>query len=140
MRRFRKSKRFQRCRVQPAAKTRPRGRCPQTSTATHSRGCGRLRASPAARKLAADSGIDLAEVSGSGPGGAITTGDVERAIEAAAADADVDRVPMSSMRRAIANQTQESFQQAPHFYLTLEADAELLSEGSSGWAFRLPTA
>ena len=90
---------------------------------------GRLRASPAARKLAADSGIELAEISGSGPGGAITTGDVERAIEAAAAEADVERVPMSSMRRAIANQTQESFQQAPHFYLSLEADAELLSEG-----------
>ena len=90
---------------------------------------GRLRASPAARKLAADNGIDLAEISGSGPGGAITTGDVERAMEAMAADADVERVPMSSMRRAIANQTQESFQQAPHFYLSLEADAELLSEG-----------
>ena len=90
---------------------------------------GRLRASPAARKLAADNGIDLAEISGSGPGGAITTGDVERAIEAAAAEADVERVPMSSMRRAIANQTQESFQQAPHFYLSLETDAELLSEG-----------
>ncbi len=90
---------------------------------------GRLRASPAARKLAADSGIELAEISGSGPGGAITTGDVERAIEAAAAETDVERVPMSSMRRAIANQTQESFQQAPHFYLSLEADAELLSEG-----------
>lgn len=90
---------------------------------------GRLRASPAARKLAADSGIELAEISGSGPGGAITTGDVERAIEAAAAEADVERVPMSSMRRAIANQTQESFQQAPHFYLSLEADAKLLSDG-----------
>ena len=105
----------------PATDARPR---PQRAA-----GGGRLRASPAARKLAADSGIDLAEVSGSGPGGAITTGDVERTIEAAAADADVDRVPMSSMRRAIANQTQESFQQAPHFYLTLEADAELISEG-----------
>ena len=101
-----------------AAKTRP-----QRATG------GRLRASPAARKLAAESGIDLAEISGSGPGGAITTGDVERAIEAVAADTDVERVPMSSMRRAIANQTQESFQQAPHFYLTLEADAELLSGG-----------
>ena len=105
----------------PTTDARPR---PQRAA-----GGGRLRASPAARKLAADSGVDLAEVSGSGPGGAITTGDVERAIEAAAADADVERVPMSSMRRAIANQTQESFQQAPHFYLTLEVDAELLSEG-----------
>ena len=47
-----------------AAKTRP-----QRAAAG-----GRLRASPAARKLAAENGIDLAEISGSGPGGAITTG------------------------------------------------------------------
>ena len=87
---------------------------------------GRVRASPAARKLATEHGIDLAELSGSGPGGAITTGDVEGAIEASRAASDADLVPMSSMRRAIARMTQESFQTAPHFYLTLEADAESL--------------
>ncbi len=90
---------------------------------------GRVRASPAARKLAAEHGIDMAELSGSGPGGAITTGDVERAVEASRAVSDVELVPMSSMRRAIARMTQESFQSAPHFYLTLEADAESLLNG-----------
>ena len=89
---------------------------------------GRVRASPAARKLAAEHGIDLSELSGSGPGGAITTGDVERAVEASRAGSDVELVPMSSMRRAIARMTQESFQNAPHFYLTLEADAASLSD------------
>ncbi len=89
---------------------------------------GRVRASPAARKLAAEHGIDLTELSGSGPGGAITTGDVERAVEASLADSDIELVPMSSMRRAIARMTQESFQNAPHFYLTLEADAASLSD------------
>ena len=88
---------------------------------------GRVRASPAARKLASEHGIDLTELSGSGPGGAITTGDVERAVEASQAGADAELVPMSSMRRAIARMTQESFQNAPHFYLTLEADAASLS-------------
>ncbi len=88
---------------------------------------GRVRASPAARKLASEHGIDLSELSGSGPGGAITTGDVERAVEASQAGADAELVPMSSMRRAIARMTQESFQNAPHFYLTLEADAASLS-------------
>ncbi len=88
---------------------------------------GRVRASPAARKLAAEHGIDLAELSGSGPGGAVTTGDVERAVEASRAGADAELVPMSSMRRAIARMTQENFQSAPHFYLTLEADATSLS-------------
>ena len=94
---------------------------------------GRVRASPAARKLAAEHGIDLAELSGSGPGGAITTGDVERAVEASRAGSDVELVPMSSMRRAIARMTQESFQSAPHFYLTLEADAaSLLNDRPEG--------
>ena len=87
---------------------------------------GRVRASPAARKLATEHGIDLSELSGSGPGGAITTGDVERAVEASRAGSDVELVPMSPMRRAIARMTQESFQQSPHFYLTLEADAASL--------------
>ena len=94
---------------------------------------GRVRASPAARKLAAEHGIDLVELSGSGPGGAITTGDVERAIEASRVASDVELVPMSSMRRAIARMTQESFQTAPHFYLTLEADAtSLLNDRPEG--------
>ena len=94
---------------------------------------GRVRASPAARKLASEHGIDLAELSGSGPGGAITTGDVERAIEVSQAGSDAELVPMSSMRRAIARMTQESFQSAPHFYLTLEADAaSLLNDRSEG--------
>ena len=94
---------------------------------------GRVRASPAARKLAAEHGIDLAELSGSGPGGAITTGDVERAVEASRTESDAELVPMSSMRRAIARMTQESFQTAPHFYLTLEADAtSLLNDRPEG--------
>ena len=94
---------------------------------------GRVRASPAARKLAAEHGIDLAELSGSGPGGAITTGDVESAVEASRAESDAELVPMSSMRRAIARMTQESFQTAPHFYLTLEADAtSLLNDRPEG--------
>ncbi len=94
---------------------------------------GRVRASPAARKLASEHGIDLVELSGSGPGGAITTGDVERAVEASRAGSDAELVPMSSMRRAIARMTQESFQSAPHFYLTLEADAtSLLNDRPEG--------
>ena len=106
---------------------------PRQSARPRRAATGRVRASPAARKLAAEHGIDLAELSGSGPGGAITTGDVERAVEASRAGSDVELVPMSSMRRAIARMTQESFQSAPHFYLTLEADAaSLLSDRPEG--------
>ena len=106
---------------------------PRPSVRPRRAATGRVRASPAARKLASEHGIDLAELSGSGPGGAITTGDVERAIEASRAGSDAELVPMSSMRRAIARMTQESFQSAPHFYLTLEADAaSLLNDRSEG--------
>ena len=106
---------------------------PSPSTRPRRAATGRVRASPAARKLAAEHGIDLAELSGSGPGGAITTGDVERAVEASQAESDAELVPMSSMRRAIARMTQESFQSAPHFYLTLEADAtSLLNDRPEG--------
>jgi pyruvate dehydrogenase E2 component (dihydrolipoamide acetyltransferase) len=102
---------------------------PKTGGSTRQRPAraGRVRASPAARKLAAEHEIDLAELSGSGPGGAITTADVERTIESIQTTPGVELVPMTSMRRAIARMTQESFQQAPHFYLTLEVDAEVLS-------------
>ena len=106
---------------------------PSPATRPRRAATGRVRASPAARKLAAEHGIDLAELSGSGPGGAITTGDVESAIEASRAESDAELVPMSSMRRAIARMTQESFQTAPHFYLTLEADAtSLLNDRPEG--------
>ncbi|MCE2393790.1 2-oxo acid dehydrogenase subunit E2 [Candidatus Poribacteria bacterium] len=106
---------------------------PSPSTRPRRATTGRVRASPAARKLAAEHGIDLAELSGSGPGGAITTGDVEHAVEASRAASDAELVPMSSMRRAIARMTQESFQSAPHFYLTLEADAaSLLNDRPEG--------
>ena len=109
------------------------GTAPSPSMRPRRAAMGRVRASPAARKLAAEHGIDLAELSGSGPGGAITTGDVERAVEASQAASDAELVPMSSMRRAIARMTQESFQTAPHFYLTLEADAtSLLNDRPEG--------
>ncbi len=106
---------------------------PSPSTRPRRASTGRVRASPAARKLAAEHGIDLSELSGSGPGGAITTGDVEHAVEASQAASDAELVPMSSMRRAIARMTQESFQTAPHFYLTLESDAtSLLNDRPEG--------
>ena len=117
----------------PTPETTQASAAPSPSARPRRAATGRVRASPAARKLAAEHGIDLAELSGSGPGGAITTGDVESAIEANRAGSDAELVPMSSMRRAIARMTQESFQTAPHFYLTLEADAtSLLNDRPEG--------
>ena len=118
---------------EPAPEVTQTSAAPTPSARPRRAATGRVRASPAARKLAAEQGIDIAELSGSGPGGAITTGDVERAVEASQAGSDAELVPMSSMRRAIARMTQESFQSAPHFYLTLEADAtSLLNDRPEG--------
>jgi pyruvate dehydrogenase E2 component (dihydrolipoamide acetyltransferase) len=74
----------------------------------------RLRASPAARQAARAVGVDLAAVSGTGPGGAITVADVERA---AASKAPVpDR--SAAMRAAIAAAMTRSKREIPHFYLS----------------------
>ncbi len=107
---------------------------------------GRVKASPLARRIAADKGIDLSRVQGTGPGGRIVKADVENlsatpmpppAPPAAPAagpqptwgalpQADVDLIPLSRMRRAIADGTVRSKSNTPHFYVTVEADVEPL--------------
>ncbi|MFH1003036.1 MAG: dihydrolipoamide acetyltransferase family protein [Chloroflexota bacterium] len=90
--------------------------------------------SPVARKMAEEHGIDVSGVTGSGPGGRIVREDIEKAIKAggtptpaAAAPAPGRRVePMSSMRKVIARRMIDSWQQTPHFQLTLEVDATRL--------------
>jgi len=89
---------------------------------------GRVKASPAARRLARDRGVDLASIAtGSGPGGRIISSDVPAAgaPEGAVTGRHVRR-PMSSMRRAIARNLQASKQSIPHFYARLTVDAEKL--------------
>jgi pyruvate dehydrogenase E2 component (dihydrolipoamide acetyltransferase) len=86
-----------------------------------------LRATPAARRLAADHGIALDGVTGSGPGGAITIADVEHAIAAGergarAEPATTDR--RAAMRRAIAGAMARSKREIPHYYLERTVDME----------------
>jgi len=74
-----------------------------------------LRASPAARRLAAERGVDLASVAGSGPDGAIQLADVETAtIGPARTGPGLD---LSAMRRAIAAAMARSKREIPHYYL-----------------------
>jgi len=94
----------------------------------------RVKASPLARKIAEEKGIDLTKVQGTGPGGRITKNDVlaylEREAKAASAEKasmestlpEYEVVPMSSMRRAIARKMVESKTYAPHFYVTVQVD------------------
>lgn len=87
---------------------------------------GRIKASPAARKIAQERGIDLAVIGlGSGPGGRILSSDVEKAKVAAVVSADGKPAarPMPKMRRAIGLNLQRSKQTVPHFYVRMTVDA-----------------
>ncbi|CAM3424888.1 Acetyltransferase component of pyruvate dehydrogenase complex [Bordetella sputigena] len=98
----------------------------------------RIVASPVARRLAADAGLALADLSGSGPGGRIIKRDVEQALlggaqphprpatagsldrrtdDASSRPSAYDELPHGSMRRAIARRLSESKRTIPHFYL-----------------------
>jgi pyruvate dehydrogenase E2 component (dihydrolipoamide acetyltransferase) len=103
---------------------------------------GRVKASPLARRLAADEGIELRAVQGSGPGGRIVKRDVERAAQegpagpAAPAAApgfaprwtppdsteDFRDVALSQMRKTIAKRLVESIGPVPHFFLPIDVD------------------
>jgi pyruvate dehydrogenase E2 component (dihydrolipoamide acetyltransferase) len=82
----------------------------------------RIIASPRAKSLAADRGIDLAVITGTGPGGRIVEEDVVKA-PAPPLSAGTDQ-PLSQMRKAIARATTQSKAPVPHFYLTSEIDME----------------
>lgn len=85
----------------------------------------RLIASPRAKALAADRGIDLSTITGSGPGGRIVEEDVVN-VQAPPTQILPDGTdqPLSQMRKAIARATTQSKAPVPHFYLTSEIDME----------------
>lgn len=96
----------------------------------------RQAVSPRARKLAETNHVDLSRLKGTGPGGRIIERDIVAAMPAGTAAykppskpaASVAAPPVSRMRAITAERMTQSFQSAPHFYLTREVDAgELLS-------------
>jgi len=113
---------------------------------------GRIKASPLARRLARQKGINLAAIQGTGPKGRITKSDVEKAsrrgisLGGAAAgftappvrplpagpmpyhEDEYERVENSMMRKAIARRLTESKQQVPHFYLTVDVAMDRLMD------------
>jgi pyruvate dehydrogenase E2 component (dihydrolipoamide acetyltransferase) len=89
---------------------------------------GRIKASPLARRIARERGIDLAAVGGTGPEGRIVAEDVERAVAAplaapgrAEVEAEVEEVELTQTRKTIARRLTEAWQ-APVFQLTVSAD------------------
>ncbi|MGB2814398.1 MAG: dihydrolipoamide acetyltransferase family protein [Dehalococcoidales bacterium] len=95
-----------------------------------------IKASLLARNIARENNVDLSLVTGTGPGGRITKEDVLKFVEEGGAAAaptpreapagtEEEIVPLSTMREVIARRMTESFQ-TPHFYLTVEVDAQEL--------------
>jgi pyruvate dehydrogenase E2 component (dihydrolipoamide acetyltransferase) len=90
---------------------------------------GRIKASPLARRIARERGIELSSLRGTGPDGRIVAEDVERAEASAAApaaaaattSAEVESVPLTSIRKTIARRLTAAWQ-APVFQLTISAD------------------
>ncbi len=85
----------------------------------------RVLASPRAKALAAERGIELSTLTGTGPGGRIVEDDVAAAspTNAQVLSAGTDQ-PLSQMRKAIARSTVQSKAPVPHFYLTVDIDME----------------
>lgn len=119
-----------------------------TTTGAATAGDGRIKASPLARRLAAENSLELGGVAGSGPGGRIIKRDIEAAMQgetgaAAPADrvpqqpqpaaapaaapapqptAEFREVPLTQMRKTIAKRLAQSLGPVPHFFLTIEVD------------------
>ena len=91
---------------------------------------GRLKASPLAKKMAEEKGINLNSISGSGDGGRIIKLDIENYTPAAAGAAvqvgqeSFEDIQLSQMRKTIAKRLSESKFAAPHFYLTMEINMD----------------
>jgi pyruvate dehydrogenase E2 component (dihydrolipoamide acetyltransferase) len=140
----------------PAAKAQPAAAPPAASkpaaapvpqpaaAAVVAQGGQRIFASPLAKRIAAEKGVNLATIKGSGPNGRIVKADVETARPAAAPTAAParpmpsapaqpivtapgdQRVPHTAMRKVIARRMLESKQTVPHFYLTVEFEIDAL--------------
>jgi pyruvate dehydrogenase E2 component (dihydrolipoamide acetyltransferase) len=114
---------------------------------------GRVKASPIAKRIAKDRGLDLSGLSGSGPGGRIVKADVERALDSGAAapaappaaaaagptpgvsekpetaKGQVEVVELTKLQQTVARRMAESKATAPHFYLQAEIDMTSAVEG-----------
>jgi pyruvate dehydrogenase E2 component (dihydrolipoamide acetyltransferase) len=107
---------------------------------------GRIKASPLAKKLAAEKGIDISKVPGSGDNGRIIKKDIDNytpgtaaasqpalggkagAPVAPAGQVSYEEIPVSQMRKVIAKRLAESMFTAPHFYVTMKVDMDKVIE------------
>jgi len=115
---------------QPTAAAGPKKEAEQPPAAVErGKPAGKVLASPRAKKLASDLGVDLAAVSGTGPGGKITEQDVRKAADAKPAakpgegEAAIGgSIPLTRLQRITAERMLKSKREIPCFYLTVKAD------------------
>jgi pyruvate dehydrogenase E2 component (dihydrolipoamide acetyltransferase) len=129
----------------PAAAETPAAGTETTHSGLSVTADGRIKASPLAKKLAAEKGIDISKVTGSGDNGRIIKKDVDSytpgtaaatqpaagrtaAPAASAGQVSYEEVPVSQMRKAIAKRLAESKFTAPHFYVTMKVDMDKVIE------------
>lgn len=126
--------------AQPAAATATATATTEASAAASTEN-GRVKASPLAKKLASEKGIDIAKVAGSGDGGRIVKKDIDNYTPSAASapaasgasaatssapagQVSFDDVPVSQMRKVISRRLSEVKFSAPEFYLTMEINMD----------------
>jgi pyruvate dehydrogenase E2 component (dihydrolipoamide acetyltransferase) len=122
----------------PSPATSPSAAEADSSGADGAAAKGRRAASPVARKLAAELGVDLTSVAGTGPGGRITREDVEQAAQPARNDTapavattgkpQVHTVPMRGMRKTIATRMHQSLRDTAQLTIHSEADVTAATE------------
>jgi pyruvate dehydrogenase E2 component (dihydrolipoamide acetyltransferase) len=123
---------------------RGEGRAKTTSiplpTITPAPRAGRILASPKAKRIAKEQGIELSSLRGSGPEGSVLAVDVQRV-----GNADVARpasstahslIPLTPMRRIVGERMTQSKQSAPHFYISMDIDMSAVSRLRSDWKER----
>jgi pyruvate dehydrogenase E2 component (dihydrolipoamide acetyltransferase) len=99
----------------------------------------RKLASPLARRMAVELGLDISSIKPSGSKGQILKRDIERTMEQKRPDGGVRRVPLSPMRRAIAQRAQKSNTEVPHFHGSVLVDmteAKVILKQLAAWAER----
>jgi len=99
----------------------PNGRIVEADVLAYAERVAQLRVSPTALEIAHQRGVDLTRVKGSGADGRIMAADVEKAPVAGRR-----RVPLTAMRRVVAQRMTLSKATIPHFYLTMDADMTAL--------------
>ncbi|MEZ5932451.1 MAG: pyruvate dehydrogenase complex dihydrolipoamide acetyltransferase [Alphaproteobacteria bacterium] len=136
--------------TEPTAASEDKAPAPRPAAQANGEDKGdRILASPLAKRMAANEGLDLSQLSGSGPHGRIVKADIERALkdgtgkatsvaqaeqaapkQAPAAvlppDAEVEEIALTNMRKVIARRLSESKQTVPHFYLTMDCRLDAL--------------